>query len=175
MEEAAARAELEQLVAHDQDPTLSIAEVDVLLDRARRPDAAGNGPQNTPLTAGVWAAATGVLVGAVVLVGVRYWRVVVPGTTGTVAPNWPQLAGGGLTCTQVVDGYVTWEDAGTTWSPTFDLEAAAARGWMLKAGKAAGQFAFGEDGQQFSREQITAHCQAMAATFRQGSATTLQV
>lgn len=49
-----------------------------------------------------------------------------------------------------------YSDAG--WTPTWDLDAAAAEGWRRKAGLAATRFSFAEDGQRFDRAQIYAHC-----------------
>lgn len=44
------------------------------------------------------------------------------------------------------------------WTPTWDVNAAAAEGWLRKAGKAAKNFNFAEDGQRFDRAQIYQHC-----------------
>jgi hypothetical protein len=52
------------------------------------------------------------------------------------------------------------------WTPTWDPNAGAADGWMLKAGLVAGGYDFGEDGQNFSRSQVHAHCVAMAKHYR---------
>lgn len=49
-----------------------------------------------------------------------------------------------------------------TWTPTWDLNAAAAEGWRRKAGKAAGQFSFTADGQTFHRAEMYRHCLSMA-------------
>jgi hypothetical protein len=46
------------------------------------------------------------------------------------------------------------------WTPTWDLNAAAAEGWARKSSKAANKFNFSEDGQRFDRAQIYAHCAA---------------
>jgi hypothetical protein len=40
------------------------------------------------------------------------------------------------------------------------VNAAAAEGWLRKAGRAATQFNFAEDGQRFDRSQIYQHCMA---------------
>ncbi len=53
-----------------------------------------------------------------------------------------------------------YEDA--NWTPTWDLDAAAAEGWRRKAGLAASRFNFAEDGQRFDRAQVYAHCVAQA-------------
>ena len=44
------------------------------------------------------------------------------------------------------------------WTPTWDLNAAAAEGWLRKAGRAAKDFTFAEDGQRFDRAQVYQHC-----------------
>lgn len=58
------------------------------------------------------------------------------------------------------------------WIPTWDLDAAAAAGWEIKAGRAAGGFDFGEDGQRFNRSQIHTGCMAMVAVYRRGKSST---
>jgi hypothetical protein len=47
--------------------------------------------------------------------------------------------------------------ADDNWEPTWDLNAAAAEGWLRKASKAVSRFSFAEDGQRFERAQIYAH------------------
>ncbi len=49
----------------------------------------------------------------------------------------------------------------TAWAPTYDINAAVAAGWEIKAGRVAGDFGWAEDGQMFRREQIYQHCMAM--------------
>jgi hypothetical protein len=51
------------------------------------------------------------------------------------------------------------------WTPTWDLNAAAAEGWARKASKAAANFNFAEDGQRFDRAQIYAHCAAQQKVY----------
>lgn len=51
------------------------------------------------------------------------------------------------------------------WTPTWDLNAAAAEGWRRKAGYAASRFNFAEDSQRFDRAQIYAHCLAQAKQY----------
>lgn len=58
-------------------------------------------------------------------------------------------------------------DAG--WTPTWDLDAAAAEGWRRKAGIAAARFSFAEDGQRFDRAQIYAHCLGQAEQYARRS------
>jgi hypothetical protein len=49
------------------------------------------------------------------------------------------------------------------WQPTYDLNAAAAEGWRLKAAKVAGDFNFrSPDGSSYDRSQVMEHCERMA-------------
>lgn len=48
----------------------------------------------------------------------------------------------------------------TGWVETWDVNAAAAEGWLRKAGRAASNFNFAEDSQRFDRAQIYQHCMA---------------
>lgn len=100
MEEAAARARLESMVAAASVPTLDEAEITELLALARRSD---------------------------------------------------------------TDGFLPDDDG---WTGTYDLNAAAAEGWRWKAGKVAGKFSFGTDGQNFNRADMIRACQDMATTYR---------
>lgn len=164
MDYAAARAELELLVQADAEPTLSGADVDVLLDLARRPDSAGNPPANVT-TAAAWASAHAYQVGDVIYAASRWWRCAIAGTSDTTVPSWPDLGGSAVTAARVVDGDVVWSDNGGEWNPTWDLRAAARHGWLVKAGKVAGNFGFVTDQQTFNRDQVHAHCLAMAREY----------
>lgn len=63
------------------------------------------------------------------------------GISGVLAPAWDET---------VTDGDVTWErDGESTWTPTYDLNYAAAEAWLRKAGKAAGLISFAADGAKF--------------------------
>lgn len=55
------------------------------------------------------------------------------------------------------------------WTPTWDLDAAAARGWEIKAGLAAGDYNFAASGQRFDRSQVHDACMKMAALYTRGS------
>lgn len=103
MTEAEARGRLERLVAPDAEPQLDVADVDELVERAKRPDSAGLSPTDP------------------------------------------------------------------AWVPTWDLDAAAAIGWEVKAGRAASMFTFSEDGQSFRRNEIHESCKAMARMYRRGA------
>lgn len=175
MDRATAEYELRQMVAYDSEPTLTAEDITRLLDHARVPDMAGSVPAADPDHASPWTPSTAVLPGHVVLVGQRYWRATIGGTTGSDAPIWTDLDGFVRTETVSLDGTVTWKDAGSEWGPTWDLNAAAAKGWEWKAAKAAALFSFGTDGQQFSRGQIHAHCVEMAGMFRRRRASSIKV
>lgn len=157
---------IERMVAFDADPTLSSDELHELLDGARRPDRAGNLPTNAATTAD-WTAGTAYTPGTVVQQpsASRWWRCIVGGTSGATSPTWPSLGGLAATARRVTDGDVVWEDVGSEWAPTYDLNAAAAEGWRWKAAKASGRFGFQTDGQSFERQQVAARCLEMAATY----------
>ena len=67
---------------------------------------------------------------------------------------------------------LTREDA--NWVPTWDLDSAAADGWLRKASKAVSRFSFAEDGQRFERAQIYAHCLSMQEKYARKAMGTLQ-
>jgi hypothetical protein len=62
-----------------------------------------------------------------------------------------------------------------SWTPTYDLSAAAAEGWRRKAGKVAGLYRFSVDNQSFDRQQIHDMCLAMAAQYKRGAACSVSV
>lgn len=168
MDAATAQAEIESMVDADVDPTLTETEIERLVDRARQPDRAGNSPLNVA-TAATWQAGTTYRIGDVIrttLHGDRWFRVWVPGVSGATEPQWPNLANRVVNRTRVSDGSVTWEDNGTEWNPTWDLDRAAVEGWRRKAGKVAGRFRFATDGQTFDRQQLYAHCISQMHEYR---------
>jgi hypothetical protein len=153
--DALARARLERMVAADEEPTLTPTEIDDLLALARRADTAGTAP-HVP-----WKATTAYGVGDITVPDPRNAHVYVAaaaGTSGAVAPTWPTVIDA-----TVVDGTVTWQEAGADlWVPTYDLRRAAAEGWRQKAGKQAAVTDIAVDGQSVYRAQIVAHCLRMA-------------
>lgn len=168
MTEAEAQTRIESMVDASTDPALSAAEITSLIDVARRSDAAGN-PVSNVVAAATWAASTAYQIGDVVTADPaanRWWRCVTPGTSDATQPDWPDLGGVAPFSYAIGDDEVTWLDIGTAWRPTFNLDAGAAEGWRLKAGKAAGRYDFGTDGQTFSRGQLIAHCRLMESSYR---------
>lgn len=51
------------------------------------------------------------------------------------------------------------------WTPTWELNQAAAQGWRLKAGKAASDVSFGADGATYNRKEAIENCRAMAKDY----------
>lgn len=170
MDEIEARERLERMVSVSSEPVLDSATITALLDAARRIDPYGNAPTNI---AGVptWTPATVYTIGDVVTADPaagRWWRAVTSGTSAATQPSWPDLGTSpGPYGARVNDGPVLlWEDAGTHWSPTWDLAAAAAEGWELKAGLVAHRFTFTTDGQMFQVGQLIDHCESRAKHYR---------
>lgn len=53
----------------------------------------------------------------------------------------------------------------TTWVGSWDLNAAAAEGWRVKAGLVAGDFNFSADGASYSKADVLAQCLEMEAKY----------
>lgn len=70
-----------------------------------------------------------------------------------------------LTAAARADRYGLWPDD-TGWTPTYDLNSAAAEGWRRKAGKVAGSFDFGTDGDTFTESQVFQQCVAQAERYQ---------
>lgn len=51
------------------------------------------------------------------------------------------------------------------WTPTWDLDVAAAHGWRIKAGRAASSTGFSADGASYSLDQLIANCEKMASMY----------
>lgn len=176
MDPTTALARLERMVAADQEPVLDAATIQDLLVMARRQDAAGNDPRNTPGTP-ARAASTLYSVNDLVRQNAsteRWWICQWAGTTGTTVPAWPAFYVP-RTDSTVYDGTVVWADAGSRWQPTFDFNYAAAAGWESKAAALAHRFDFAADGQRFDRSKAHAMCLQMADVYRRRINSTLIV
>lgn len=57
-------------------------------------------------------------------------------------------------------------NANSQWTPTYDLNSAAAEVWMEKAAALAAAYDFSADGGSFSRSQMITQAQSMAAYYR---------
>lgn len=168
MDQESALARLHLMVDAASDPVLHDTEVEDILRFAQRSDAAGN-PCSNVATAPVWAAGTVYAYGDVVTAAPaagRWWMCTTPGTSSTTQPTWADRSALPPYGATVADGTVVWTDVGTAWAPTWDLNAAAAEAWRIKAGRAAGRFNFTTDGQTFSRAQVAAGCRAQERSFR---------
>jgi len=160
MDEATARTRLEAMTAWDSEPTLSSGQLDTLVAFARRTDDAFRWITDDTS----WAATTAYTLTtkrAPLTRNGHVYEVTTAGTSGASEPTWPTTAGG-----TVVDGTVHWAEAGGSWSPTYDLNAAAAEGWRWKAAKVAGEFDFSTDQQDFSRSNKHTQCLAMAEHYQ---------
>ena len=62
------------------------------------------------------------------------------------------------------DRYDVWPTQ-DGWEPTWDLNAAASEGWLLKAGKAAELVSFDTDGSRMDASDVHQHCREMAAYY----------
>ena len=128
---ATARTRLEMYLQWQVTPTLTTGEVDELFAMAKRADAYGIAPD----AYADWKASTALTLGAERVPTTRngyVYAVSTGGTTGSSEPDWPTT----LDAT-VNDGTAVWTcSARAGWTPTFDLHAAAAEGWQMKAAKA---------------------------------------
>lgn len=137
------------MVAAATAPVLTPAEIDSLMEVAR---------------SGIlrWRVGAEYGVGAVVAPSTgpldHQYVVTVAGLAGVTEPTWP--SGSGDTVTQ---GAVTYQESGSplAWS----LYAAAAEGWLVKAGKAASRFDFSADGQTYDRSQVHKMALEMRASY----------
>jgi len=57
-------------------------------------------------------------------------------------------------------------NANSQWTPTYDLNSAAAEVWMEKAAALASAYDFSADGGSFNRSQMITQAQSMAAYYR---------
>lgn len=147
--EAEARARLEQLVSATSAPVLDASEIDSLMEVAK---------------GGLlrWRAGAEYGVNAVVVPSSgtldHQYLVTDGGLAGSTEPTWPMVAD-----TSVTQGVVTYQEYGAP--DRWDLYGAAAEGWLLKAGKAAGRFDFSADGQTYDRSQVHAAAMKMRAEY----------
>lgn len=157
-----ALVQLRSMTAADTCPTLYDAELMLLLE-----DVA---------VARIWTPDTAVLVGdrvvPTVYNGSMYqvapeWNGAHGGTTGSTEPTWQAPPGWPrMAPYRVRDNDLYWTNCGTEPTCLWDLRAAAYEGWLLKAGKASGDYASSIEGQSMHPEQVHAHCLKMADRYR---------
>jgi hypothetical protein len=134
---------LEDLVQPDAEPTLSVFELEAILDRNQR--------------ASRWTASVELTVGNVIAPSVpngHIYRVIEGGIAGATEPAWPTGSDDAL-----VDGAVTLVEAGMGFESVFDLRGAVQDAWALKAAKAAESLT--KDGENV----IFEHCDSMARRY----------
>jgi len=168
MDAATALSDLQMMADHESDPALAVDELARILQTSRRVDVGGNNVGNN-IDAPTWTPSTVYYVGDIVTpnpVNGSYWICSTPATSGAVEPVWPSVSGVQPFADAISDDDVRWNYSGMTWVPTWDLNAAAAKAWQVKAGKAAGRYNFTTDGQMFQRAQILGHCRAMEKSYR---------
>lgn len=156
-----ARAELEAMTASSVEPTLSATEITRLLLHARRADY--DYTESDLYTD--WAAVTTYALNAERVPTTRnghYYKVTTAGISGATEPTWPTTSGA-----TVVDGTATWTEVGTTaWTPTWDLNSAAADGWEWKANRASNMNTFLQDGRSQGNDYLYLNCRRQAETYR---------
>lgn len=119
-----------------------------------------------------YAASTAYVVGATVrLSGAsdygRIYRCIAPGTSGSVAPQWPTTSA--FIGQQIADGEtLVWEDAGPDRLGQWDLPEAEREAWLLKASKVAGNVDFNDPDASIKASQEAAEYRRRA-NLRQGA------
>lgn len=161
MTEAEALAQLAKDTAAARPPLLSDDDLRELLTLARRPDSLGYLPD----ALSGWEATTAYALGAQRVPAARnghYYEVTTGGTSGATEPPWPTTTGAIVT-----DGAAIWQERGRAyWTPTWDLNWAAAEGWRRKAGQIADAYNVGDTGQSLSRGDLLDHFQRMERSYR---------
>lgn len=161
----AALAELRRRLAPGKPPVLTDADYAALLRSARRPDRYGYLVDNLA----DWIAGAVYPIGAAVRPSIPngHFYILVDNNAGAAASEepapWPLTTGAQVT---TADGYV-WSESGiASYTPTYDLDMAAADGWMQKAAMSADAYNISDNGLSLSRDQIYAHCQMQAKYWR---------
>lgn len=162
--QAQLRARLKLLTDSASEPVLADpADIDILLQMAKRVDLFGNPPDNyTEWAAGVLRAPGDQIVPVgkygdpsdpIVRNGF-YYTCTVGGVSSAAEPAWPVVVGA-----LVADGAATWSCTGVApWNPRYDLYYAVAQGWLLKSSRLVGHYNFMTGGKMLSRQQFYDHC-----------------
>ena len=169
---AVAMLALETLCPSTADPALTAADMQQLLDGARR--------------AYTWKASTSYPMGSVVMPttrnGRRYKLISFDGSgtsSGTTEPSWPAPNAasanwpvwgtaqpspivGWWRNAVVTDGNITWMEDGEDYDSLWDLGRAAFDGWMMKAGRAICAVDLQTGQMRQAQSQIYDHCISMA-------------
>lgn len=181
MDQPTAQRRLRRMVAADSVPALDVEELADLLAIAKRPAPDGALPTNIEADTDEWAPATYYAAQTVIRSQLtngswRYWRAASGGVSHpTTKPGFPDLRAYRRTDYIIRDLGLFWEDVGGLWTPTWDLNRAAAEGWETKAAKVAGSVDVLLDGQQISRSQLQAQCLEQADRYRKRANTSVDV
>lgn len=138
---------LELTAQPDVEPTLSIGDLDAILDRNQR--------------ASRWVTVTAYSIGDVILPTVRnghQYLVTESGTSGATEPTWLTADGSSVT-----DGTVELEESGTDYASVYDLRGAIRECWELKAAKASEYISSSDSGNE---QMIFEHCQQMVQRYQ---------
>lgn len=164
--DAEVKTRLETLCQSATEPTLSSPELDTLVKQAKRADSEGR--RFYP----AWQATRAYAVGDLVVPTTRnahVYECTAAGTSGASQPSFPTTQNA-----TVADGTVNWQEVGDDdWVPTYDLNAAAAEGWRLKAGKVVPLYTASAGASRFERAQIYAHCIQQANVYVNKTAQTI--
>jgi len=163
LSEQQVRDRLRSLCPPDAIPTLTADDLDEMVAAARLADIDGNPPDTYQPWPG---AGVSLAVGALAVpterdgYAYRVSAIANQGRTHTTEPLWPGATG------TVVDNEVTWE-AWTLapWTPTWSIDNGAARGWRIKAGKAAEDYDFSAGTDRFNVNQVLENCLRMARIY----------
>lgn len=159
--EVQVRDRLRSLCPPDAIPELTPADLDEMVWAAKLADIEGNPPDDFQPWPG---AGVSLAVGALAVPTdrngyvYRVQSISGDGRTGATEPVW---AG-----STVTDNEVTWQPYATApWTPTWSVNAGAARGWRIKAGRAAEDFSFSAGTDRFDVNQLLEHCLRMAKVY----------
>jgi len=168
MDAATALSDLQMMADYESDPALTVGELARILETSRRVDIGGNNVGNS-VDAPTWEPSTVYYVGNIVTpdpADGSYFMCSTPARSGSVQPVWPSVSGIQPFADAISDADVRWNYCGMTWVPTWNLNAAAAKAWQVKAGKVASRYNFTSDGQMFERAQMLGHCRTMEKSYR---------
>lgn len=157
------RDRLRSLCPPDAIPALDADDLDAMVAAAKLADIDGNPPDSyQPWPGPGVALAVGALAVPTDRNGYAYrvQSVAGSGLTGATEPIWPAATG------TVVDGGLTWAAYDLAlWTPTWSINAGAAHGWRIKAGKAAEDYTFSAGVDRFDVNQLLDNCLRMARMY----------
>ncbi len=163
--------DLKRMLLWDSFPCITLADVDWLFARIRRPDVYHQPPDQHRF----WEPEAAKVVGDTVVPDPRpltfdgtnytldtlsYFQTTTTGDTGNSQPDWtsaPEIGD------DLIDGDIHWYNTGVAlWVPTWDLAWGLHKGWKLKAAQVAAQYDVSATGQSLKRSQIIQNCLTIA-------------